>query len=94
MPLKFLSGRKVWAWRARFADGHRPRRNGYSDVSGVVDQAETDLAASRQFDIDLSEQLRVEERPVLHPLAAVDAEAHAQSVEAVLGAGMTSACKS
>ena len=51
------------------------------------DQGEADLAAAGQLDIDLGEQLRVEQRAVLDPLRAIDAEAGAERVEAVLRAG-------
>ena len=41
------------------------------------DQAETDLAAAGELDIDLGEQLRVEQSAMLDALRAVDAETRA-----------------
>ena len=75
---------------ARFANRHRAAAHATRRV-GVGDQAEADLPAAGQLDIDLREQLRVEQGAMLDPVAAVDAEAHAQGVEAVLGAGMPGA---
>ena len=57
-------------------------------VEVISNQAEADLASSGQFDIHLRKQLRVNQSAVLHALAAIDSEAHAQGVEAVLGARM------
>src|SRR4051794_40067973 len=91
MALKFLSRGKVWTRRPGFANRHWPRCNWHPDASGVGDQAEADLPASSQFDIDLGEQLSVKEGAVLHPLTPVDTEAHAQGVKAVLRARVTSA---
>jgi len=56
------------------------------DGTRVGDQAEADLATAGKLDIDLREQLSVEQGAVLDAMAAVDPEAHAQGVEAVLGA--------
>ena len=70
----------------------RSRRR-HRDAAGVGDQAEPDLPAAGQLDIDLREQLRVEQGAVLDAVAAVDPEAHAQGVEAVLGARMPGARK-
>ena len=56
------------------------------DAARFGNQAKPDLAAAGELDIDLGEQLRIEQGAVLDAVAAVDSEAHAQSVEAVLGA--------
>ena len=56
--------------------------------ASIGDQAKPDLAPAGQLDIDLGEQLRVEQGAMLDAVAAVDPEAHAQGIEAVLGAGM------
>ena len=89
MTLKFLFRRKMRASGPRLADCHGPGRfRCTGDASGVGDQAEADLAAAGQLDIDLREQLRVEQRAMLDALAAVDAEPRAQGVEAVLGTGV------
>ena len=77
--------------RPRLANDHRTSRLLHRDAAGVGNQAEADLAPAGQFDIDLGEQLRVEQRAVLDAVAAVDPEAHAQGIEAVLGAGMARA---
>ena len=50
-------------------------------------EGQADLPAAGQLDIELREQLRVEQRAVLDPLRAIDAEAGAERIEAVLGAG-------
>src|SRR5690349_16567775 len=73
---------------AGLANNDRPLRFGDAHGTRLGDEAETDLAASGQLDIDLRQQLRVEECAVLHALAAVDPEANAERIEAVLGAGM------
>ena len=71
-----------------FADSHRSSRCCDRNAASFGDEAEADLPPAGQFDIDLREQLRVEQRAVLDALAAIDAEAHAQGVEAVLRAGV------
>src|SRR6202008_2747571 len=57
------------------------------------DEAEADLAPAGQLDIDLGKQLRVEQRPVQRAVAAIDAVAAAERIEAVLGPGMAGTCK-
>ena len=52
---------------------------------------EADLPPAGQLDIDLGEQLCIEQRAVLDPVAAIDPVAGAQGVERVLGAGMAAA---
>ena len=91
MALQFLSGGAMRASNAGLADGdgHRAGRD-VGDLR-VGDQAEADLAAAGQLDIDLGEQLRVEQSAVLDALAAVDPEARAQGIEAVLGARVAAA---
>src|SRR5215212_2687492 len=91
MALEFLGQRRVRARRARLTDRHRAGGLLDGDAAGVGDEAEPDLAPAGQLDIDLGEELCVEERAVLHAMAAVDSETHAQGVEAVLGAGMLAA---
>ena len=75
------------------------RRGRRAAVDQLGDQGKADLAAAGQLDIDLGEQLRVEQRAMLDALRAVDAEARAERVEAVLGArewraGRGRACRS
>ena len=79
------AARETAAASAGSADG--------GDVAGgnVVGQPKPDLAPAGQFDIDLREQLRVEQGAMLDALRAIDPEAAAQGVEAVLGAGMAGA---
>src|SRR5947208_11058626 len=81
----------MWPRRTRFAGRHRPRRLLDRNCASVGNQPEADLTSTGELNIDLREQLRVEQRAVLHAVATVDAETHAQSVEAVLGAGMARA---
>ena len=75
------------ARRTELADDDGPPADSDGDAR-FSDQPEADLAPTRQLDINLGEKLCVEQRSVLDPMAAVDAEAHAQGVEAVLGARM------
>ena len=49
-------------------------------------QSQPDLPPAGQFDIDMRQQLRVEQRAMLDPLRPVDAKARAQRIEAVLRA--------
>ena len=91
MAFKFLNQRRMRARRARLADRDGLRRSEQGDAARIGDQAEADLPPAGQLDIDLGKQLRVEQRAVLDAVAAVDAEAHAQRIEAVLGAGVPGA---
>ena len=65
--------------RPRFANSDRAGRLLHRDRSGLGDQPKTDLPPASELDIDLREKLRVEQRAVLHAVAAVDPEAHAQA---------------
>ena len=80
--------------RARLAHSDRAGAGGNVGAVGVGDQAKADLPAAGQLDIDLREQLRVEQGAVLDAVGAVDAEAHAQGIEAVLGARVPGAGES
>src|SRR3546814_3754476 len=51
-------------------------------------EAEADLTAAGHFDIKMREQFGVEQRAMLDTVAAVDAVARAERVEAVFRAGM------
>ena len=62
-------------------------------MPAVGNKAEPDLPPARQLHIDLRKQLGVEQSAVLHAVAAVDSEAHAQGIEAMLGARMLRARK-
>ena len=68
------------------------RRRCRDDRSGrdthLFGKAEADLAPAHQLDIHLRQELRVEQRAVMDAVRAVDAEARAERVEIVLGAGM------
>src|SRR5215213_5491984 len=88
VPLKFLKRRKVRARRPRFADRHLARGSGQCHLADFGHQSKADLPSAGQLDIDLRKQLRIEQGAVLHAMAAVDSEAHAQCVQAVLGARM------
>ena len=88
MPRAFLARSSEDAGRAydRGRDGgalHRGRI--------VADERQPDLPPAAQFDIDLREQLRVEQRAVDGAVAAVDAVAVAQRIQAVLRAGVARA---
>src|SRR4029450_13942321 len=80
-------------WARRSHDSRHLHGGGCFDLdgAGTGTQRQADLAAASQLDIDLGEKLRVEQGAVLDPLAAVDPEARAQGVEAVLGAGVPGA---
>ena len=54
----------------------------------VIGQPQADLPPAGQFDIKLGQQFRVEQRSVLHPVAAVDAVARAQGIKRQFGTGM------
>jgi hypothetical protein len=84
MPLKFLGSGMMRSRRTRFPDCRRTLPGPQRHARGLRDQAEADLPATRQLDIDLRQQLRVEQSAVLDAMAAVDPETHAQGVEAVL----------
>src|SRR4051794_24538639 len=73
MAFEFLGQRRMRARRARLAGGHRPGPLLNRNTAGLGNQAEPDLAAAGQLDIDLREELRVEQRAVLHSVTAVDA---------------------
>src|SRR3954468_21525039 len=88
MPFQFLGQRGMRSGWARLADDDWTGRRLHRDRSRLSDQAQPDLAAASQFDIDLREKLSVEQRAVLDAMTAVDPKAHAQGVEAVLGAGV------
>src|SRR3954471_13033398 len=88
VAFKFLGQGGMWTRRPGLADRHRSCRLPDRDDPGLGDQAQADLATARQLDIDLRKQLGVEQRAMLHAMAAVDPEAHAQGVEAMLGAGV------
>jgi hypothetical protein len=77
---KFLFAREMRPRRSRRANGDRGGFQIDGNAARVRDQAEADLPAARELDVDLRKQLRVEERAMLHAMAAVDAEAHAQCV--------------
>src|SRR3546814_18396096 len=69
------------------------RRGGRRDIdrhrSGSCGrEAEADLTAAGHFDIKMREQFGVEQRAMLDTVAAVDAVARAERVEAVFRAGM------
>src|SRR4051794_5696209 len=72
----------------RLANDDRALGGVHGHALGVGHQPKADLTAAGQLDINLGEQLSVEQCAVLHALAAVDSEAHAQGVEAVLGPRM------
>jgi hypothetical protein len=88
MALKFLNFRMVRAGRPRFPDSDPPCSRLHRNLAGFGDEAEADLPPACQFDIDLRKELRVEQCAVLDAVAAVDAEAHAQGIKAMLGARM------
>ena len=73
---------------AEFADLHHAGVGVHANLLGIGDKPKADLPPPGQFDIDLGKQLRVEQRAVLDPVTAIDAEPYAQGVEAVLGARM------
>src|SRR5688572_21999883 len=83
---KFLRRRRL---RARCAEGPVAPRHfdggDHASVGAYPRQLEPDLAPAGQLDIDLRQQLGVEQRAVLDPVAAVDAVAGAQRVERQLG---------
>src|SRR5574338_74826 len=91
VTLQFLGQRKVRPGRARYSDFHHSTDADSGRRCSVGHEAEADLAASGEFDVNLREQLRVEKGAMLDPLAAVDTEAHAKGIEAVLGAGVPGA---
>src|SRR5947208_2979637 len=88
MASKFLFARKMGPRRTRFANYHPTRSRLSGHAAGVGNKSKADLASTGELDIDLGEELRVEQRAVFYPIAAVDSEAHAQSVQAVLSARM------
>src|SRR4051794_25292209 len=91
MPFEFLGRGKVRPRRTRFAYHDWAGRLLDRDAACFGHQAEPDLAAAGQLDIDLREKLGIEQGAVLNPVAAIDPEADTQSVEATLGAGMPGA---
>ena len=88
VSLKFLHRGKMRPRGTELAHDDGPVGGTDRDRSRFRDQAEPDLTAAGQLDIDLGEQLRIEQCPVLDAVAAVDAEPYAQGIKAVLGAGM------
>src|SRR5690606_297776 len=55
-------------------------------------KTKADLTAPGQFDVKLGQQFRVEQRAMLDAMAAVDAVASAERIQAVLGAGVKLPC--
>ncbi len=83
-----LAGRKD-SWRPHLGDDRRCEVDDFLDR--FADQAKPDLPPPGQLDIDLRQKLGVEQRAVMDAVAAIDAVARAQGVEAVFGAGMARA---
>lgn len=88
MTYKLVLGRGMRTWRPRFADYHRSRCPIDQDTARIGDQAKSYLPSAGELDIDLREKLGIEQRAVLHAMAAVDTEADAEGVEAVLRSWM------
>lgn len=84
VPLQFLRGRTVRTRWTGFAHHDWTAGAFHCNRGSVRNQAEPDLTPARKFDINLREQLRIEQCAVLDSLAAIDSEAHAQGVEAML----------
>ena len=84
MTLQFLRACKMRTRNSRFSNRYRPAA--YSDFCrvGISNKAEADLPATRQLDVYLGEQLRIEEGAMLDAEAAVHAESCAKRVEAML----------
>ena len=93
MPCKFLFSRKMRTRCTRLTHGDGPRRRLNGHTAGIGNQAKPDLPSARQLYIDLREKLGIEERSVLHAVAAIDAETHAKSIETVFGARVPAPCK-
>src|SRR6476661_747543 len=83
---KFLFRREMGTSRTRLANDDRPLGRIDRYAACVGNEAQTDLPPAGQLDVDLREKLRVEQGTVLHAMTAIDPEAHAQGVEAVLRA--------
>lgn len=94
MPLKLLNRGMMGTGSSRLA--YRDRPGSRRDFAGgrLLDEPEANLPAARQLDVHLREQLRVKQRPMLDPVAAVDSEPGAQGIETVLGAGMAASGQS
>src|SRR5690606_9852175 len=87
VPFELLGRRRMRPRRARL-DRHRdPLLAARFDDDRLGGEPEPDLPPAGELDIDLGEQSRVDQRAVLDPDRAIDAEARAQGIEAVLGAG-------
>ena len=89
VPLKLLLARHVRPRRAHLDDDRRAvgkRARLRRRLRSLGGKRETDLATAGQLDIALGEELRVDQRAMLYAQAAVDAEAGAERIKAVLGA--------
>src|SRR3954469_9477846 len=94
MRFELLGRRSVGPRLPHFDRDPRWMRLDELDVDRLCDdlvEPKADLAAAGELHIALGEELRVNQRAVLDPEAAVDAEAGAKGIEAVLGSRMPGA---
>ncbi len=93
MALQFLFRCCVWPRDANVTDRNGTSRDLDARAFRISHKPKADLSTAPELDINLGEELGIKQRAVLDPLAAVDSEPNAQSIETVLCSRMPRARK-